>query len=238
MITYPTFKIFTLKFQTWGSFFALAALASFFLLTFLAKKKNKNLDLIYNIFFLGFFAGIIGARAFYFLVHPHPLSLTEFLYFWQGGYILFGGAIFAVLAVIIYLIYKKQNISNYLNLLTIPTLLAILLIRVGSLLVLDNIGKITNLAWGIQFLGQNRHPVDAYYLILDLILLGFAIYLFKKENSKLFFIILFGFACGRLIIHFSTSFVNSWDANLNLIFWSLTLIISLIGFKYLKNTNK
>ena len=238
MIIHPTFSIFTLKFQTWGTFFALAALVGFFLLTYLGKKKKLNSEILANIFFLGFFAGIIGARAFYFLIHPQIFSFIEFLYFWQGGYVLFGGAIFAILAVISYLIYKKESVLSYLNLLIIPTLSALILIRTGSFLILDNIGKITTLPWAIHFLDQLRHPIDAYYLVLDLILLGFSIFLFNKKNPRLFFIILLGLAVGRLIIHFLATFINAWDANLDLIFWSVGLIVSVVGLGYLSKPKK
>ncbi|MDD3774097.1 MAG: prolipoprotein diacylglyceryl transferase [Patescibacteria group bacterium] len=235
MITHPTFSLFSLKFQTWGSLFALGATVAFFILIYLANLKKKNPDLIYNIFFLGFLGGIIGARAFYFLAHPHSFSFVDFFYFWQGRYVLFGGIIFSLLLILIYLIYKKQKILEYLNLLIIPVLSAIFFIRLGSFLVLDNIGKITTMPWAIQFLGQKRHPIDAYYLILDAFLIGLSIYLFKKDNPRLFFIILFGLAIGRIIIHFFTTFVSTWDANLNLMFWSLGLIVSLSGIYFQKN---
>ena len=101
---------------------------------------------------------------------------------------------------------------------------------------MDNIGKITSVPWAIKFLGQMRHPIDAYYLILDALLLALAIYLFKKNNPLCFFIILLSLAIGRLIIHFFATFINAWDANLDFIFWSLTLIISIIGLGYFSKT--
>jgi phosphatidylglycerol:prolipoprotein diacylglycerol transferase len=227
------FTVFNLKFQTWGTCFALAALLGFFLLIYLGQKKGKSADVLYNIFFIGFFAGIIGARAFYFLVHPETFSLVSFLYFWQGGYVLFGGAIFALLAIILYLVYKKLPLLDYFNLLVIPALSNLILIRIGSYLVWDNIGRVTTVPWAINFLGQMRHPIDLYFIFLDVLLLLPTIYLFKKQDKRLFFLILIFLSIGRLIIHQFSVFATTWDANANIIFWIIGLLAGLIGFGFL-----
>jgi len=228
------FQVFGLNFQTWGVFFALAALISFYLFIRLGFAKKKNQDILFNIYFICFFLGILGARLFYFLSHPQNLNLSNFTNFWSGSYELFGGATFALLATISYLLYKKEKVLDYLNLLVIPGLCALFLINTGSFLVMDNIGKITQAPWAINFLEQMRHPIDAYYLVMDLILLGIAVYLYKKEVNYLFFIILLLFSLGRLIIHFFSLFSNNWDIASNLIFWSLSFVIASLGVYFVK----
>lgn len=238
MRPHEVFTIFGQKFQTWGSFFALAALIGFFLFIYLGQRRKKSVDILYSVFFIGFFSSLIGARAFYFLVHPELFKVESFLYFWQGGYILFGGIIFAILSIILYLVYKKEPILDYLNLLIIPSLTSLILIRIGSYLVWDNIGKVTSLPWAINFLGTMRHPIDLYYIILNALLLIFAIILTKRKDPRLFFITLMMFAIGRLLIHNFMTFATSWDTIANVIFWSIGLLIGLIGFGYLSANKK
>ena len=224
-----------ITFQTWGLFFAIAALAGFLMLIKEAKRKKVSLDLAYNLYFIGFFAGIIGARTFYFLIHPQYFSATGFLYFWQGGYILFGGALLALIFIILYLYFKKEPILNTLNLLVIPGLISLIIVRFGSVLIQDNIGQITILPWAINFLGETRHPIDLYFILLDILLLGLAFFLDRiKKNRSLFFWIMLFLSVGRLIIHSCMTFISAWDANLDIIFWSLALIISLVllGYNY------
>jgi len=235
-----SFQITGVQLQTWGVFFALAAFLSFFVLIIIAKKKKISLDLIYNIYFLGFFAGIIGARVFYYLVHPQYFSFKEIFYFWQGGYVFFGSAFLGLLAIIIFLFLKKEKILPILNLIVVPLLLALVIMRLGSFLVLDNIGKTTTLPWAIEFLGEKRHPVDLYFIILDLLLLFFAFYLSRiKKDRKLFFWIVLFLAIGRLIIHHFSTFATLWDANCNILFWALALFVSLVSLGWLmKKTPK
>jgi len=223
-----TFELFGIKLQVWGVFFALGTILSFLLFIALAKKEKISLDLAYNLYFLSFFSALIGGRIFYFLVHPQYFSWPAFFSYFEGGYILFGALLFSFLMAVFYLYLQKQKITAVLEILILPALVALVFMRFGSWLTQDNIGKITNLPWAIDFLGEKRHPIDLYFIFLDLYLIAFFFWL-KYWRQKAFFWIVLFMAIGRLIIHHFMTFTTLWDANCDILFWSLALVLSLAG---------
>lgn len=225
---FTSFNFLGLKFQTWGVFFAIAMLVGLIFILKEGRRRKISQEIIYDIYFIGFFSGIVGARLFFYLSHPQFFNIKDLLYFWDGGYVLFGGALFALAFIILYLYLKKEPILGTINFLTIPALISLVIVRIGSFLNLDNIGNRTSLPWGINFLNETRHPIDLYFIILDLILLFCAIYLVERKNKATFLWIVFLKSLGRLLIHPMMIFISPIDKASNLIFWGLSLFTSMV----------
>ncbi len=227
----------SIELQTWGTLFALGILVAFWVFLWLAKKRRLPLDLSYNIFFISFFSALIGGRLFFFVVHPELFSWPGLLNFFEGGYVLFGAIFFAFLATSGYIHLQKIDRSQayqILDLLTLSALIALIFMRLGGWLVQDNIGKTSTVPWAINFLGEKRHPVDLYFLVLDLYLVLFFAWLIRLKRKMIFAWIVLFLAIGRLIIHQFMVFASDWDRGCDLIFWTLTIIgiLALLGQNY------
>jgi len=217
----------------WGIFFSLGVLVS--LIWWLRRsKKLFSFEDALNLYLLCFLAGIVGARLFYFVIHPNLFEWSALAYFWKGGYVLFGGLLAGGIAGLLYLSKRQKPILKTLALALPCLFVALAFIRFGSFLVKDHIGATTSLPWGIDFYGEKRHPTDLYFFLLDLILLFFSLKLKPKKLPLVFFF----WATGRLFIHFTMSFASRWDAWADILFWSAVLIGSLFAFGFLQSKNK
>ncbi|MHC4680286.1 MAG: prolipoprotein diacylglyceryl transferase [Planctomycetota bacterium] len=98
-------------------------------------------------------AGIVGARLLYV-----ALSFEQFrgrplaaLAVWEGGLVLLGGVISAVVVLLVFLIYHRLPIRRYLDILAIGVMLGVAFGRIGCFLIGDCYGKPTGLPWGVRF---------------------------------------------------------------------------------------
>ncbi len=76
-----------------------------------AKKENLNPDTIFNLCFVVFVSGVIGARIFYVIEHigDYINNPLEVIMFQHGGLSWFGGLIMGLIAGFVYL--KNKNLA-------------------------------------------------------------------------------------------------------------------------------
>lgn len=138
-----------------------------------AKRFRVKSDKIYNLAFIMFVAGILGARLVVVAQFPaafieNPLSLVSLnpsLLDPSGGFII---------AVVVGLIYgqrKNMALWNTLDAL-IPALAVIgVAIPMATLASGSAFGQPTNLPWAIDLWGATRHPTQVYQAILASVIL-------------------------------------------------------------------
>lgn len=176
------FELGPFQIRYYGLCYALGVLIAYFLIYYLAKRKELSITkndvadfLVYEII------GIIaGARLIYVIIY-NPLFYIqnpfEIIAVWHGGLSFHGGLLGAVIAC--YLFCKKKKISFYdiADIAVVPVALALALGRIGNFMNAELYGRITNVRWCIDYSKNKfienlpsgcRHPSQIYASIKDL----------------------------------------------------------------------
>lgn len=179
----------------YGLFYALGFVIAYFLIYYLAKKKELKLTkddvadyLVYEIIGI-----VLGARLIY-VVFYNPLfylqNPLEIFAVWRGGLSFHGGLLGAVTAG--YLFCKKKKIEFYdlADISVVPVALALVLGRIGNFMNAELYGRLTNVNWCIDYSKNKfvenlpsgcRHPSQIYESIKNLAI--FAVLWFIKDKK-------------------------------------------------------
>jgi len=174
-----------------------------------AKKQKLNPEIIFNLAFISFISGIVGARSFYIIENlgyyiKRPL---EVIMLQRGGLSWFGGLILAVSAGIAYLKNKKLPVYKTLDLIAPFVALAQAIGRIGCLL--------NGCCFGKESL---TIPLQVYSSLL-LILIFIVLRLLQDRphrDGQIFFTYLLLYSVKRFFIEF-------WRADNEIVFLGLTL---------------
>ena len=102
------FSIFGLQVKFYGILMATAFIVGLFLAIRFCKYKGYNENLPYTLILIIFPSAVVGARLNYVLFTPHlNWTLARILSIWEGGLMIYGGIIFAVVAIGIFCYIKK-----------------------------------------------------------------------------------------------------------------------------------
>jgi len=194
-----------------------------------AKKQRINPDIIFNLVFLAFISGIIGARIFYVIENfaYYKQEPWQILMLQRGGLSWFGGLIAGVASSILYLKNKNLSVYRMLDLLSPFLALAQAIGRIGCLLNGCCFGKESK--FGIYFDVHNEVliPTQIYSSLLLIIIFIILRFLQNRPHKQgtIFFAYLLLYSLKRFFIEF-------WRADNEIIFSGLTLfqIISIIIF--------
>ncbi|MEM2784837.1 MAG: prolipoprotein diacylglyceryl transferase [Candidatus Pacearchaeota archaeon] len=177
------------KIYTWGFFFVISFLVSFFLARRAVKGKLEENHFL-NLALLILVGILAGTRLLYVLLHfsyysNEPMKIFAFS---EGGSSSWGGFL-AILFVWLYARKHKLNFPFLLDLLAPYVALGLALGRIGCFLNWCCYGIQTNVPWAIKTSGDvPRHPTQLYLFVANLtiffILLGLQK---KKEQNKKFF---------------------------------------------------
>lgn len=185
---------------SYGLMFAIGVLAAVYYLSkqqpVAGLKQNHIIDLILILTFVG----IIGGRVFYILQHwdyylENPL---EAFAIWQGGLVVYGGLIGAVLGLAVFCFIRRINIFELTDLYFPAVSLAMAFGRIGCFLNGCCYGTPTKLPWGVQFpfLKEPVHPAQIYFSIFDFILFCFLAYRYPRRaftgEITIAFLVLYG----------------------------------------------
>jgi len=202
--------------------YGLTLVAAFLIASALARQEAKrqriNPEIIFNLVFLAFISGIIGARLFYIVENlkyylENPL---EIIMLQLGGLSWFGGLFSAVICGIVYLKNKKLSVYKIFDLIAPFVALA------------QGIGRVGCYLNGCCF-GKTALPIQIYSsltLIFIFIILRFLQARPHKEG-QIFFSYLLLYSLKRFFIEF-------WRLDNKIIFLDLTLfqIISILVFSF------
>lgn len=173
-----------------------------------AKRKELNIDKMYDLVIYTVITGIVGARLYYVIAFNFSYYLEnplEILFVHQGGLSIQGALVGGILAAIWYI--RKNGLPFWK---TADTFAPGIIIgqaigRIGC----DVFGIPMNKAypWGISIGGQILHPAQLYEVFLDLILFA---YLWTKRgkteyDGQLFIHYIIGFSINRAIVEFFRS---------------------------------
>ena len=175
----------------------------------LSQKRGMDISLILLI------SGFIGARLVhilfenpsYYLSHP-----MEVFYFWQGGFVFYGGALLAYLSVFIFIKKLKLKFWAWHDVLAPVLALGYALGRLACFFVGCCYGKICELSWAFPLKQMDvhsgkvevllRHPTPLYATGLELFTLLFLLWFETKKTKpgQIFLIWVFFHSINRLIM--------------------------------------
>ncbi len=218
-----------LTIYSYGFMLAIAFAVSAFLLIQQAKKQGIPSDAIFNLAFIVFIAGVMGARLFYVVENfPHYLkNPLEIIMLQYGGLAWFGGLTAGAVAGVLYIRKKKMPILAVMDLMAPFVALGQSIGRVGCLLNGCCYGKAA--AVGLYFPVHQfiLTPVQIYSSILLLVI--FVILRFLQERphpeGQILYVYLLLYSIKRFFIEF-------WRADNQVIFLRLTLfqVLSILMF--------
>lgn len=142
---------------TYFALYMLAYLGAIILGTRKAKRDHLNPVRAVDLGMMIFASGFIGARLFHILLEApqyylqHPVRV---FYFWQGGFVLFGGIIVGIISCSLFLKALKEPIGKWADVVAPCLLLGIAIGRVGCLSAGCCYGHQTDWFWAIVF----NHP--------------------------------------------------------------------------------
>jgi phosphatidylglycerol:prolipoprotein diacylglycerol transferase len=178
------FNLGPLTIYVWGLMVGLGFAAGYFLLHYLAEKKNLETKKFFWLSLVIFSGGVLGSRLAFLLQTPREfLSNISLLWNPGAGSIFLGGLVGAVFFGWLYIRLVKLDFWTIADLLVLPLTLGISIGRIGCFLINDHQGAITSLPWGILWPdGFLRHPVALYESLAGFIF--FIIFWRLKDNFK------------------------------------------------------
>ncbi|MDD4894026.1 MAG: prolipoprotein diacylglyceryl transferase [Candidatus Omnitrophica bacterium] len=206
---------------SYGFMLAVAFLISSSLAVLQAKKQNINPDIVFNLSFIAFVAGIIGARAFYITenISYYLRNPVEIIMFQRGGLSWFGGLLAGTICAVIYLQKKKIPIYKILDLMSPFVALGQAIGRIGCLLNGCCYGKVS-VKYGVYFQIHDAFLIPTQLYSALVLFMGYLVLRFLQERShkagEVFFAYLLLYSTSRFIIEF-------WRADNEVIALGLTL---------------
>ena len=137
------FFVFQLPLTGYGLCVTLAAAAGLWLFFFLGNRRRLDPDMLWRTALLALPLGLLGARLFYcaarFTLYQE-IGLEAMLYFWEGGYALWGAVGGIALAAVIAAKSRGQSPALLLDALAAPGALTIALSRFGEYFSGEGVG--------------------------------------------------------------------------------------------------
>lgn len=211
-------KIGPLVVYSYGLMLVVAFFAAVTLASEEAKRQKINPDLIFNLLFVSFIFGIIGARVFYVVenLRDYLKEPLEIIMLSHGGMSWFGGLFLGVFSGIIYLKRKKMGVYKTLDLIIPFLALGQSIGRIGCFL--------NGCCFGKEFVLIPVQIISSFLLLLIFIILRF-LQSRPYKAGEIFYSYLFLYSIKRFFIEF-------WRADNKIIFFDLTLfqLISILIF--------
>lgn len=173
-----------LQIRYYGLFYAIGFIIAYFLIYYLAKRKGLVVtkDDVADFLVYAIIGVVSGARIVY-VIFYNPLfyfqNPFEIAALWHGGLSFHGGLIGAAAAGYLFCKRKKIEFYEWADIVVIPVALALALGRLGNFMNAELYGRITNVAWCIDYSKngfiQNlpsgcRHPSQIYESAKNLII--------------------------------------------------------------------
>lgn len=230
-------------FQIHTFFVVMSGLAglAFFLTTRRSRKLYLNEMVSLDLALVLALSGVFGARLTHVIFENwdyYRQDLVRILFFWEGGFVFFGGFILSFLCGVVFLRMrgKYKYVKIYMQLFTPVLSLVYMLGRLGCFLEGCCYGKTCQLPWAVN----GRHPTQVYSSIWEL---GVFIFLLtyevkneavlKKNPERLFFIWLLLHSIGRALTETLRDDFRGDIPIMSLSTWTSLFLISVaIGYFY------
>ena len=137
----------------YGLMLFFAFLGAMNLAGWLARREKLNPEVIYDLSLFVFVGGLVGARLFYVIqywgVRVH--SLADVVKVWEGGIVLYGSMIGALLAFLLYRMLRPFPTLPFLDVIAPAMALGVAVGRFGCFLNGCCFGDVCSLPWAVSF---------------------------------------------------------------------------------------
>jgi len=181
-----------------------------------AEKFNMPRNIALDISLCLMLGGFIGARLLH-IVYEAPDYYINYpyrmFYFWQGGFVFYGGAIGAFVTAATYLYFHKIPMKPWMDFFAPIGAFGYALGRIACFLNGCCYGKVCKLPWAVSFpgvdpIGSLRHPTQVYATSIELVTLAILLALqsnkfkwrFFATPGRIFFLWIILHALNRLIM--------------------------------------
>ncbi|MBL7545746.1 MAG: prolipoprotein diacylglyceryl transferase [Bdellovibrionaceae bacterium] len=216
---------------------------SFYLSIYRAKRLNLDKNFTLDLSLVLMIFAILGARlghVFFENWQYYAANPVKVFYFWEGGFVFYGGFILSFAAGLgfLYVSGEFAHLRVYMRLF-VPILSVVYALgRIGCFLEGCCYGKTCNLPWAVQ----GRHPTQIYSSLWELgILIVLLTYesrnseRLQKQPERLFFIWLLLHSIGRACIEFMRDDFRGYAPLVSLSTWvSLILFFASCIYFYRK----
>lgn len=210
-----------------------------------AQKLSRTISLDVSLIIL--VSAFLGSRLMHIIYEDFEYywnAPLKIFYFWDGGFVFYGGAIAAAFLGILFLKKKVPTVTSaYLDLFAPVLSMAYAAGRIACLLAGCCYGRICNLPWALQ----GRHPAPLYASLWELgvvmMLLGIEcvpqenrkITYFKKSGS-LFFMWMIMHGLGRLMMESFRDDFRGPSLGLSISSWISWIVVALGSILLLRKT--
>ena len=222
---------------SYGLMLAIAFLIGSSLARFQAQRQGLDPQIIFNLAFIAFISGILGARIFYIIEHINYYlkDPREIIMLQHGGLSWYGGLFLGSLCGVLYIKKKELAVYKVLDLIVPFVALGQAIGRIGCLLNGCCFGKVSE--YGIYFTVHQAVlvPTQLYSSLLAL-----AIFIILRllqdrphREGQIFFDYL-------MLYSFKRFFIEFWRSDNQIIFFGLTIFqaisIFVFAFSFFKLT--
>ena len=201
-------EIFSLEIRYYGLVYVLGFLFAIWWMQKYRREIGLNKEEVYDFIFYVMLGLIIGSRLFHVVFWDFSYYFFQpwkIFYLWEGGMAFHGGLVGSILVSWWYCKIKKVNFLKVADLISIPAAFALALGRVANFINAEVVGRVTGVAWAVDFGdAQARHPYQIYAALKRFFVGGVLIYFFTKKLKEgfIFFSLVFLLGVGRFVLDF------------------------------------
>ena len=153
-----------LQIRYYGLFYALGFVIAYFLIYYLAKRKQLPLskDDVADLLFYEIIGIVLGARLAYVIVYNFAFYIRnpfEIFAVWHGGLSFHGGLAGGILALFMFCRKKRIHFYDLADIIVLPVALGLALGRIGNFINGELYGRITDAPWCIDY-SKNQYIAD------------------------------------------------------------------------------
>ena len=179
----PFIYLGSLQIPTFFLVISLSLSCLLFLLSYRVDSFSKNRKLAFDISLLLMASAFIGGRLmhiFYEEFDYYRANPEQVLYFWNGGFVYFGGLILCAISGFVFARYKKINFLEWADFFTPLFSLSHALGRIGCFLSGCCFGSQCLLPWAYA----GRHPTALYLALGEFFIFILLLLMEKKQSYK------------------------------------------------------
>ncbi len=169
--------------QVWGLMVALGIFVATWAATKLAKEREQNYKIFWDLVVWIIASAFIGARLFHIVYEPMVYfeDPFELIRIWHGGFSVMGGFLGAILVGVWYLKRRKVNVSEYVDTGLFALPLGLFIGRIGCFLIHDHPGVLSDFFLAVDYPGGARYDHGLFLSLNGLILFLVFLWMRKKQ---------------------------------------------------------
>jgi phosphatidylglycerol:prolipoprotein diacylglycerol transferase len=199
-----------------------------------AHAREKDPKTALELALLLMLGGFLGGRLFHVFYESPEFYMKQpkyILYFWNGGFVFYGGFIGSILLAGAYTWIKKLSFLEWGDFFAPIIAVGYGLGRGSCFLAGCCYGKFCSLPWAVSFDWDPqklpRHPTQLYAVFWELMVFCLLIFLERRQKANIFYIWLLLHSIGRMIMeHYRDDFRGADYAGLSISSWISLLLFS------------